>query len=438
MRREQVCPRNLPTEWRTRTLSAVVSSLTSGGRPPGGGTTKSDGVFSLGGEHITDRGTLDVSAGVYVPEDYYQRIREKAEVRNEDILINKDGANTGKLAIARDDAFPRPTCINEHVFRLRTNADEIDQVYAFYFLLSELGQKQILPLVQGSAQPGLNQRFTKYVHLWFPKGHDEQAAIARILDAVDTALDETRGAIERAREVKRALVQRVFSEGLRREPTKRTVMGHLPRSWEVVQVGSVVTAFQYGLSVPMQQKGVIPILRMGNIQDGDVVLSDLKFVTLPPKLVDPCLLRRGDVLFNRTNSQEWVGKVGIFRHDTPAVFASYLIRLLPDPGRVDNYYLGQVLGSYPSQCRIKRYATPGVQQVNINASNLSKVLMPLPPGDEGLREQREIAAALEAADAAVRRYEPVLAAQLSLKKSLMHDLLTGRIRVGDASKVGAS
>jgi len=266
----------------------------------------------------------------------------------------------------------------------------------------------------------------------------EQAAIARILDAVDTALERTRAAVERAREVKRALVQRVFVEGLRGEPTKKTPIGRVPRSWQVVPVNSVVTTFQYGLSVPMELKGELPILRMGNIQDGDVLLSDIKFVSLPAKIVAPYRLQRGDVLFNRTNSQEWVGKVGIYRHDTPAVFASYLIRLLPDPTKVDNYYLGHVLGSYPSQCRIKRYATPGVQQVNINATNLGKVLIPLPVGDEGLLEQRDIAAMLEAADAVVRSNEPVLLAQQTLKKSLMHDLLTGRVRVTKAIEAAAS
>jgi hypothetical protein len=68
---------------------------------------------------------------------------------------------------------------------------------------------------------------------------------------------------------------------------------------------------------------------MGNIQDGDVLLSDLTFVSLPGKMIEPYLLRRGDVLFSRTNSQEWVGKLGIFRHDEQVVFASYLIRLRP-------------------------------------------------------------------------------------------------------------
>lgn len=285
--------------------------------------------------------------------------------------------------------------------------------------------------------PGLSRRDVYALRGAFPSP-DEQAAIARILDVVDTALERTRAAVKRAREVKRALVQLVFTEGLRGEPQRKTPIGLVPRSWHVVPTSSVVENFQYGLSVPMEQNGKLPILRMGNIQNGEVVLGDLKYVSLPDKAVSPYLLHRGDVLFNRTNSEEWVGKVGIYRHDGPAVFASYLIRVVPDGTKVDSYYLGHVLGSYSAQCRIKRYATPGVQQVNINATNLGKVLIPLPIGEDGLREQCDIAALLEAADAVVRSYEPVLAAQQSLKASVMHDLLTGRIRVTNAIKAAAS
>jgi type I restriction enzyme S subunit len=133
-----------------------------------------------------------------------------------------------------------------------------------------------------------------------------------------------------------------------------------------------------------------------------------------------------------------VGKIGIYRHDTPSVFASYLIRVIPNGSEIDNYYGGHVLGSYSAQCRIKRYATPGVQQVNINATNLGKVLIPVPVGEDGLREQSEIAALLEAARTVVSSYEPILAAQQSLKKSLMHDLLTGRVRVHNELKAAAS
>jgi type I restriction enzyme, S subunit len=121
-----------------------------------------------------------------------------------------------------------------------------------------------------------------------------------------------------------------------------------------------------------------------------------------------------------------------YRKDAPSVFASYLIRLHADATQVDNYYLGQLLNSYNTQCRIKRFATPGVQQVNINAKNLGKVLIPVPVGKTGLDEQREIAALLEAADERIRSYVPIIASLEQLKKSLMHDLLTGTVRVDPA------
>jgi type I restriction enzyme S subunit len=278
--------------------------------------------------------------------------------------------------------------------------------------------------------PGLSRRDAYALRGVFPP-FKEQFAIARLLDAVDTVLERTHVAVGRAREVKRALVQRLFTEGLRGQPQKRTAIGFIPQSWAAVPVSSVVTSFQYGLSVPMEQKGAIPILRMGNIQRGEVLLDELKYVSLPQKCLKPYIVKRGDVLFNRTNSQEHVGKVGIYRHDVSVVFASYLIRLLPDPSKVDHYYLGHVLNSYSAQCRIKRYATPGVQQVNINATNLGKVLIPLAVDEHGLDEQREIATILENADAAIRGYQLVIKAQQALKAALMQDLLTGSVRVNN-------
>ena len=285
--------------------------------------------------------------------------------------------------------------------------------------------------------PGLSRRDAHSLLGVFPP-LEEQAAIARILDAVDTALERTRQTVERAQDYKRALVQRVFSEGLYAETQQKSPIGYIPRSWRVVPLNCVVENFQYGLSVPMDDHGDLPILRMGNIQNGDVEFSDLKYVNLPDDEVVPYLLNRGDVLFNRTNSQAWVGKVAIVRHTTPAVFASYLIRLHPITTEVDPFYLGHVLGTHSAQCRIKRFATPGVQQVNVNATNLGKVLIPLPVGETGLQEQRRIGTLLDAAHDLIKGYDPVVSALENLKESLMHDLLTGRVRVHDIAEAPVS
>lgn len=354
------------------------------------------------------------------------------------VIVGSNGnrARVGNAVLVRNDA---EFLFASFLIGAKPKGDsELSPEYFYRWLSTEQVQAYLSASSEGTT--GLNNlshSFFKAMAIPVPPP-DEQATIARILDAVDTALERTRAAVERAREVKTSLVQRLFAEGVRGEAQKKTAIGFVPKSWDVVLVGSVVNPFQYGLSVPMEQMGALPILRMGNIQNGDVVLSDLKYVSLAEKIVAPYVVKRGDVLFNRTNSQEWVGKVGIYRCDTPSVFASYLIRLFPDAAKVDNYYLGHVLSSYSAQCRIKRYATPGVQQVNINATNLGKVLIPLPVGQHGLDEQHEIGAILEAANAVVRGYELVLAAQQAVKASLMHDLLTGRVRVTNEAKVSAS
>lgn len=284
-------------------------------------------------------------------------------------------------------------------------------------------------VAQGTTFDAVTARHFGQLYVAVPSDPDEQAAIARVLDAVDAIIERTHEAELQACDLKRALIQRLFTEGIRGEKQKKRAIGFVPQSWDVREISSVVKDFQYGLSVPMELRGSVPILRMGNIQRGEVLLEDLKYVSLPDKILAPYIVHQGDVLFNRTNSQEHVGKVGIYRSGERVVFASYLIRLIPDTSQIDSFFLGQLLNSYSVQCRIKRYATPGVEQVNINATNLGKVLIPVPVGEPGLKEQSKIAGILETTDNLIRAYRRLYETQQSLKKSLLHDLLTGRVRV---------
>lgn len=337
----------------------------------------------------------------------------------------------GKVAFVHE--LPTLYGIGSTEFIVLSPKPETDPRFLFHLLCAHSVRGRAASRMEGSTgrQRVPDDVFQRRLLVPIPSP-DEQSAIAKFLDAVDTAMGRTRDAQERARETKRALLQRLFTHGTRGESQTKTVIGWIPKSWTVRDVKSVALEFQYGLSVAMQPTGTLPILRMGNIQAGDVILDGLKYVTLPDRTTAPCLLKRGDVLFNRTNSQELVGKIGIYRSDRPAVFASYLIRVKPNPTLVDNYYLGQLLDSYDAQCRIKRYATPGVQQVNINAKNLGKVLIPVPHSKDGLDEQREIAAILEQVDETIRAFNPKLAALTQLKSALTHDLLAGRVRLGDS------
>lgn len=417
---------NVPKDWGVKPLKALLESNAPGDWGDDGGPH----MFRvLRSTNLTNERRLDFS------DIAIRALKpEKAEClapRKGDILLERSGGGpdqpVGRIGHVADD-LPGHAFSN-FLHLLRPNIDEINPSYLSWVLYRVNRTGRILRLEQQTTQMR-NLNFRDYLTMPLPVPHsDEQAAIARILDAVDTAIDRAREAQAHAIDVKKSLTQKLFIEGLRNEKLKKTPIGDIPKSWEVKPVNEVVTEFEYGLSLAMSLKGQTPILRMGNIQGGEVIIDDLKYVTIAQRLLDRYLLRRGDVLFNRTNSQEHVGKIGIYRSDAPAVFASYLIRLHPDISLIDNYYLGQLLNSYPAQCRIKRFATPGVQQVNINAKNLGKVLIPVPLGNAGIEEQREIATILEKADEQIWGYRPVISALEQLKKSLMHDLLTGTVRV---------
>jgi type I restriction enzyme S subunit len=370
--KEQTMLGTIPSDWQSKPLKALLSDHYPGdwGEERGPHMVK-----VLRSTNLTNKGRLDLSD--IAERSLKPQTAELLAPRENDILLERSGGGpdqpVGRVGFVESE-MPGHAFSN-FLHLLRPDPDCINPRFLGWALWRINQTGRILRLEQQTTQIR-NLNFRDYLTMPLPvPPPDEQAAIARILDAVDTAIERTREAVERTRTLKKALVQRVFSEGVRGETQKKTRIGMIPESWQVAAVSSAALGFQYGLSVPMELKGALPILRMGNIQNGEVLLEDLKFVTLPDKVTAPYIARRGDIFFNRTNSQEHVGKVGIYRHDEPVVFASYLIRVVPNPELIDNYFLGQLLNSYLVQCRIKRYATPGVQQVNINATNLSKVMI---------------------------------------------------------------
>ena len=150
-------------------------------------------------------------------------------------------------------------------------------------------------------------------------------------------------------------------------------------------LGDLLTACDYGISAVPATTGDVPMLRMNNLDGEEVVLDDLRWVPLEAVKASD-LLQPGDILFNRTNSVEHVGKVGLVEDDLGAVaFASYLIRLRVDRSRVLPAFLTGFLQSTLGRTRIANFVTRGVSQANVNASNLKKVVVPVPPLDEQAR-----------------------------------------------------
>ena len=254
----------------------------------------------------------------------------------------------------------------------------------------------------------------------------EQQRIADYLWRVHAAIVQSEALIDAGQSLKRAAMQVLFTRGLRGEAQKETEIGPVPESWGVAAIDDVAVTAQYGLSVRGRTSGTYPILRMNCQEDGKVHYRNLQFVYLDSKSYDTFRLRPGDLLFNRTNSIDLVGRMAIIEDDRPAVFASYLVRLVVDVDRCIPEFLNYFMNWPKTQGEIKKLASRTVGQANINASKLRTVLFPLPAIDE----QQHIIAALDVIDGKIDLHRRKRAVLEELFKALLHKLMTGEIRVG--------
>ena len=156
----------------------------------------------------------------------------------------------------------------------------------------------------------------------------------------------------------------------------------IPNGWEWCRLSLLIYPPKYGTSKKSVPSGILPVLRMGNIQDGEIVFDKLVFSN---DLDDnkKLLLQYGDLLFNRTNSSELVGKTAIFRGQRNAIFAGYLILLRPI--FINSEYLNLLLNTPYARDYCNEVKTIGVQQCNINAEKISNLLVPIPSLFETVR-----------------------------------------------------
>ena len=164
-------------------LNELVTVLESGSRPKGGVRAGTGEVLSLGAEHLSEHGDLDLSKAKRIPQSFFE-VMGSGRVEVDDILIVKDGATTGRTALIRPDPVVVKAAINEHVFRLRINFQLALPSYVFHFLRSATGQSQVLSDFRGATVGGISRGFVDRVKLPVPS-LKEQGRIVAILDTAD-------------------------------------------------------------------------------------------------------------------------------------------------------------------------------------------------------------------------------------------------------------
>ena len=161
---------------------------------------------------------------------------------------------------------------------------------------------------------------------------------------------------------------------------KHSVDYILTSKYPIINTRNIILSCQYGSSTKADKNSNnTPVLRMNNIQDGEFVINDLKYLNMSEKDLSTYKLNKGDLLFNRTNSKELVGKTAVFEFDSDYVFASYLIRVVIDSTKANVHYISYLFGSKIIRDQINSISRQITGQANVNAEELKDFIFPLPP-----------------------------------------------------------
>lgn len=265
-----------------------------------------------------------------------------------------------------------------------------------------------------------------------------QKKIANILQTIDQTIEKTEILIKKYQQLKAGLMHDLFTRGITAdgklrpsreqapELYKETSIGWIPKDWESGLLKRFVRSAEYGISTSLSDAEIgIPVLRMNNIQRNIFDISDLKYTDNPEAY--RIKLKFGDVLYNRTNSMEHVGKTAIWKDElAQCSFASYLVRINLHNDILLSEYFSLWMSQPSTQLVLRRYATPAVQQVNINPTNLQKLWISFPSSQQ---EQGLIISRINSVDERLKQEAEVLKKLNQQKSGLMHDLLVGKVPV---------
>ena len=241
-------------------------------------------------------------------------------------------------------------------------SEKIRPLFLYYFFQNI----DFRTLYNGSSVPQINNTDIAPMEIELLSLDEQDEAIA-VLEKIDSIIRKRKTELKKLDDLIKARFVELFGD-----PIKN------PKGWEVVTIGDIVTDVRYGTSNPAVEGGRYPYLRMNNLTvDGHLDLKDLKYIDISDDEIEKYVVRKGDILFNRTNSIELVGKTAVFDLSEDMVIAGYIIRV-----RLTEKMLPEVLSQYLNMEAIKDIlrgmAKGAVNQANINAQELQSIKVYIP------------------------------------------------------------
>ena len=354
-------------------------------------------------------------------------------------ISKRSKVNSGDILFAMIGTIGNPVLIDEmenqfsikNVALFKKSQSVLNSKYLFYYLQTNSYMQQLGKKLKGSTQKFIALGNLRESLICFPPLKEQQRIvdiIESLFEKLDRAKELAQHALDSFADRKSAILHKAFKGELTRkwreenkidcgddiveelynyriglaktsvERDKVEIIfkyqehqdnGKLPAFWRYVTLEKLCKSFQYGTSKRSDNQGEVVVLRMGNLQSGKIDWSNLAYTSVEEDIIKYSL-KNGDVLFNRTNSPELVGKTSIYEGERPAIFAGYLIRI-NNLKHLDSYYLNYVMNTSFAKAYCMNVKSDGVNQSNINAQKLAKFEIPFC----SLKEQKEIVRILD-------------------------------------------
>jgi len=405
----------IPSDWKLKRMEDIVEFHK--GRSP---MPKSDS--SLFGGDLPYLKIVDISNSEKYIRETEEHVTEKGAKESrlfpEGVLVvSIYGATRGKIRILKTDSYS-----HEGVVGFYDLKKSIDKEFLYYLLQNKnLGSRG-----HGAAQKNLNISILDKLKLPKPQ-LTEQKKIAEVLSTVDEAIQKTEEIIERTKELKKGLMQDLLNEGIGHEDFKEVQLGpktiEIPEEWNVKSLGEVCDKVTDGThDTPKTQSDGYPFITAKHITKGKIDFESCLYISRKDhkKNISRCKPEKGDLLFTH------IGTIGeVVRIKDSRTFSIKNIALFkPNNSLVSSKYLESFLKSRSFQDQVYIVTQGGVQNF-LGLSTLRKLPVILPK----LTEQRKIANVLSTVDQKIQKEKDHKEKLEKLKKGLMQDLLTGKVRV---------